>query len=249
MKCIAWFPTPNGSEIQVSYQHSIKCGFKMLFVTEWLTDIFVVSQTISFVLPLFGLTVAPSDWSSTILLLNHSIFHSNIWTAKKHSKTKCSSGKMSSSFHISDTFCLFNQMVQYMYKMVQTFTKWFRHCQISLSWIQACFECSTELNSLCAQSLWMVMGMALSEKLNDLWLHNQRCYYLKSRLLGNTFAAAASRYKPTNHFTDIDRYNTKVFKGVLWTDLNRGLTVSTLYSSLTEHILWFAIIFDKKQGS
>ena len=75
------------------------------------------------------------------------------------------------------------------------------------------------------------------------------CYYLKSRLLGNTFAAAASRYKPTNHFTDIDRYNTKVFKGVLWTDLNRGLTVSTLYSSLTEHILWFAIIFDKKQGS
>ena len=42
-----------------------------------------------------------------------------------------------------------------------------------------------------------------------------RCYYLKSRLLGNTFAAAASRYKPTNHFTDIDRYNTKVFKGVL----------------------------------
>ena len=70
MKCIAWFPTPNGSEIQVSYQHSIKCDFKMLFVTEWLTDIFVVFQTISFVLPLFGLTVAPSDWSSTIQLLN-----------------------------------------------------------------------------------------------------------------------------------------------------------------------------------
>ena len=156
---------------------------------------------------------------------------------------------MSSSFHISDTFCLFNQMVQYMYKMVQTFTKWFRHCQISLSWIQACFKCSTELNSLCAQSLWMVMGMALSEKINDMWLHNQRCYYLKSRLLGNTFAAAASRYKPTNHFTDIDRYNTKVFKGVLWTDLNRGLTVSTLYSSLTEHILWFAINFDKNRAA
>ena len=86
MKCIAWFPTPNGSEIQVSYQHSIKCGFKMLFVTEWLTDIFVVSQTISFVLPLFGVTVAPSDWSSTIQLSIHSIFHSKVWQLKNTPK-------------------------------------------------------------------------------------------------------------------------------------------------------------------
>ena len=131
----------------------------------------------------FGLTVAPSDWSSTIQLLNHSIFHSNIWTVKKHSKTKCSSAQRKNE-----------------------------------------------------------------QQFSHFW-HMLTCYYLKSRLLGNTFAAAASRYKPTNHLTDIDRYNTKVFKGVLWTDLNRGLTVSTLYSSLTEHILWFAINFDKNRAA